>query len=771
MESGECPLLVRSSTESKRRKVSAIRDLPYRRCKGYVRLKTLTDDNVENSKNATCDLVMHDKLISTPNGCNDNGNGNGLVKAMARKYPTRRAVSAIREFPQLYGRSVVYIGGGESFGVVDSLKTESSGQGKCGYGMDEKMLMNGVKTDVKQPEGDGGPKEESKEVVDYQEKKTTGQGKSRRGREKSSGVERLNTKIASGRKLNGNDSNRKSRRKNPLQVTCQGAAHPAISDEENSLERSDYEDLQVAPLSCEGDAVVPHLCRGVSRSKDRENDGGGDTSFTRNKVLEMLSMFRKLLQEDKVKSNEARPRHKRVDYQVAKILQDKYNILNIDKQILGRVPGVVVGDEFKCRMELSIIGLHRQTQSGINFVKQGAKTLATSIVASEDHTDVLDNSNILIYTGQGGTVMYSDKKPEDQKLESGNLALKNSITAKNPIRVIRGCDPYKRRFRKFLYIGLYLVENYWKDVGPHGNLVFKFQLERIPGQPEVIQKEEKRKRSKVNENGVNPEDISQGKEVIPIRAVNTIDDEKPPPFEYRTKLTYPDWCHFTPPKGCDCIGGCSDSRKCLCAVKNGGEIPYNSNGAVVEAKPLVYECGPCCKCPPSCHNRVSQHGIKFKLEVFKTKSRGWGLRSQNFIPSGSFICEYVGELLKEEEAEKRTDRDEYLFDIGKNYDDKSLCNEEVEDEGGFTIDAADYGNAGRFINHSCTPNLYAQNILFDHEDKSIPHVMFFATEKIPPLQELTYDYNYIIDQVRDSSGNIKKKSCFCGSPECTGRLY
>ncbi|KAJ6327240.1 hypothetical protein OIU78_014173 [Salix suchowensis] len=90
---------------------------------------------------------------------------------------------------------------------------------------------------------------------------------------------------------------------------------------------------------------------------------------------------------------------------------------------------------------------------------------------------------------------------------------------------------------------------------------------------------------------------------------------------------------------------------------------------------------------------------------------------------------------------------------------------------GFTIDAAQCGGVGRFINHSCSPNLYAQNVLYDHDDKRIPHVMFFAVENIPPLQELTYHYNYMIDQVFDSNGNIKKKSCHCGSPECTGRMY
>ncbi|CAH2061470.1 unnamed protein product [Thlaspi arvense] len=55
---------------------------------------------------------------------------------------------------------------------------------------------------------------------------------------------------------------------------------------------------------------------------------------------------------------------------------------------------------------------------------------------------------------------------------------------------------------------------------------------------------------------------------------------------------------------------------------------------------------------------------------------------------------------------------------------------------GFTVDAAKKGNIGRFINHSCSPNLYAQNVLYDHEDKRIPHVMLFAMDNIPPLQEL-----------------------------------
>ncbi|KAI7994653.1 Histone-lysine N-methyltransferase, H3 lysine-9 specific SUVH5 [Camellia lanceoleosa] len=127
-------------------------------------------------------------------------------------------------------------------------------------------------------------------------------------------------------------------------------------------------------------------------------------------------------------------------------------------------------------------------------------------------------------------------------------------------------------------------------------------------------------------------------------------------------MKYLDWFSPIPPQGCDCIGGCLDSQKCSCVLKNGGEIPYNYNGAIVESKTLVYECGPSCKCPTSYYNRVSQHGIKIQLEIFKTESRGWGVRSLTSIPSGSFICEYIGELLEDAEAEKRHN-DEYLFDI------------------------------------------------------------------------------------------------------------
>ncbi|KAF3324912.1 histone-lysine N-methyltransferase, H3 lysine-9 specific SUVH4-like protein [Carex littledalei] len=518
----------------------------------------------------------------------------------------------------------------------------------------------------------------------------------------------------------------------------------------------------------------------------------------RAKVKRCLRLFqvisRQLLQE--VESGKKLPDMEinRIDLRTAKILGELNETLNRDKPVVGLVPGVEVGDEYRYRAELSVLGLHRPPQAGIDYTMWNGIHIATSIVASGGYSDDMENENVLIYTGAGGkpTGKTGHTEPEDQKLKRGNLALKNSIETKTPVRVIHGQSTSNsgKVVMTFTYDGLYRVEKYWREKEtymvkgePKTVAVFKFRLKRLEGQPELNwSKLKKVQRSKVRE-GLCFKDISLGKEKLPICVINTIDNKNPRQFQYITKTVYPAWYQKTRPKGCTCKGPCSDPKTCSCAVKNGGQIPFNFNGAIVKAKRLIYECGPMCGCPPSCYNRVSQHGIKYPLEVFKTEKRGWGVRSLSSIPSGSFVCEYIGELLRDREAEQRTN-DEYLFDIGHNYDDSALWEGLLSDDGiitdevgapsseeGYTIDALERGNVGRFINHSCSPNLYAQDVLFDHDDKKMPHVMFFACENIPPLKELTYHYNYGIGAVRGSDGSVKVKECYCGASECKGRLY
>ncbi|XP_009596759.3 histone-lysine N-methyltransferase, H3 lysine-9 specific SUVH6-like [Nicotiana tomentosiformis] len=518
-----------------------------------------------------------------------------------------------------------------------------------------------------------------------------------------------------------------------------------------------------------------------------------------NKVREALKLFddlyTKLLREVKAKKCE---RKRSIHIEAAMSLKNQKKWVNYG-WTFGHVPGVEIGDQFRFRAELVMVGLHRQFIRGIDYVNINRKDAAISIVDSGRYANETISSQTFIYVGQGGNPNISGTRVEDQKLEGGNLALKNSMDSGYPVRVIRSRQRVKdeKSDIRYIYDGLYTVTKYWQERGPTGKFVFKFELKRNFGQPKLTRElmshpayldkvnyflpnVNKATKSVMEREFVVDYDISQGKEKIPIPAVNAIDDERPPPFTYITKMQCPDWYYISMPQGCSCTSGCSDSEQCSCASKNGGEIPFNSRGAIIRAKPLVYECGPSCKCPPSCKNRVSQRGPRYHLEVFKTESRGWGLRSRDYVSSGSFICEYVGELLHEKEAEKRTDHDEYLFDVS-NYDEEipernnkfeveSNCSQR-KDEDGFTLDAARYGNVGRFINHSCSPNLYAQNVMYDHGDRRVPHIMFFASKSIVPLEELTYHYNYQIDQVYDANGNLKKKNCRCGSRKCSGRMY
>ncbi|WOG96929.1 hypothetical protein DCAR_0416268 [Daucus carota subsp. sativus] len=456
-------------------------------------------------------------------------------------------------------------------------------------------------------------------------------------------------------------------------------------------------------------------------------------------VRKVLDLYKDTLErvrkDDKVKTNGKRKIGMQIYVDAAMQLKDHKKWLNVDKCV-GALPGIEIGDQFQSRAELVIVGLHSKFLAGIDYKNIGGKICATSIVTSGRHGDKNHSSDVLIYGGEGGKPNPSSGKPEDQKLVRGNLALKNSINDV-PVRVIRGMQNMKApkstladsvNKSKFVYDGLYFVRKCWPEREHCGNLVYKFQLERIQGQQELPRwntQNTSRKFNKATQGPVVILDISNGEENMPVRVVNAIDGQKPPAFKYTTKMAYhSQQCVDTKSSGCDCLNGCSKEILCSCIDKSDGKVSINNSVSIVKKDPVVYECGPCCKCPPDCKNRMSQHGIKLQLEIFKTIPTGWGVRSRNFISEGRFICEYVGELLQYKEEEGRIDFDESAVDAGNSNDAKTAM----------------FGNVAKFIRHSCSPNLYAKCALFDHEDMRRPHVMLFAARNIPPRKELTFDY-------------------------------
>lgn len=189
------------------------------------------------------------------------------------------------------------------------------------------------------------------------------------------------------------------------------------------------------------------------------------------------------------------------------------------------------------------------------------------------------------------------------------------------------------------------------------------------------------------------------KEDIVVTIENDEDFSDPPKFEYLIKNFLNDDQYLVATssvKGCKCKD-CSKDSEC-CPKLKGQPFPYRKekNGRVVmrlNTADKIIECGDLCECGEECMNRISQRRKEIPLCLFKTKNRGWGVRALANIPKGTFILEYVGELIGQDASNERPET-AYLFDL----------NPDRLPKGFYTIDAFTYGNLSRFVNHSCDPN-------------------------------------------------------------------
>ena len=88
---------------------------------------------------------------------------------------------------------------------------------------------------------------------------------------------------------------------------------------------------------------------------------------------------------------------------------------------------------------------------------------------------------------------------------------------------------------------------------------------------------------------------------------------------------------------------------------------YGPSGELCYRTGIVYECTPKCASAANCRNRNVQHGVHASLQVFRTAKKGWGVRALHALPRGSFVCEYAGEVIRDDEAERRANDDGYIL--------------------------------------------------------------------------------------------------------------
>ncbi|XP_038700350.1 histone-lysine N-methyltransferase SUVR5 isoform X1 [Tripterygium wilfordii] len=197
-----------------------------------------------------------------------------------------------------------------------------------------------------------------------------------------------------------------------------------------------------------------------------------------------------------------------------------------------------------------------------------------------------------------------------------------------------------------------------------------------------------------------------------------------------------------------------------------GRFPYDDKGRIIlEEGYLVYECNQMCRCNRTCPNRILQNGVRVKLEVFKTENKGWAVRAGEPILRGTFVCEYIGEVVDEREAKQRRNRYgkegcSYMYIMDAHSNDMSRL---IEGQDHYIIDATKYGNVSRFVNHSCSPNLVNYQVLVDSMECQRAHLGLYASRDIAFGEELTYDYRY---ELHPGEGH----PCYCGASKCRGRL-
>lgn len=201
------------------------------------------------------------------------------------------------------------------------------------------------------------------------------------------------------------------------------------------------------------------------------------------------------------------------------------------------------------------------------------------------------------------------------------------------------------------------------------------------------------------------------------------------------------------------------------------------------------------------------------------------MRCPQDLQKGQFIDTYRGEIITNEEAEKRektrtVDQNNYFMNFDKHTPDRMMTGEELkavlprhdyleierqvrkgryeietfkDSEGHevehwlnpqyrppYVCDGMNHGGPSKFMNHSCEPNCRIFTASYNHADQNIYDIAFFAADGIRAGTELTFDYKdeddraIITDEMADAietKHGYRPTRCLCGSKSCRGYFF
>ncbi len=140
-----------------------------------------------------------------------------------------------------------------------------------------------------------------------------------------------------------------------------------------------------------------------------------------------------------------------------------------------------------------------------------------------------------------------------------------------------------------------------------------------------------------------------------------------------------------------------------------------------------------------------------RTQVRESGVHGKGVYAIRPIRAGDRVLEYRGEIITWQEALDRHPHDPsqpnhtFYFHL----------------DDGHVIDGKHKGNSAKWINHSCEPNLEAEQVG--------NRVFLEALRDIAVGEELFFDYGLVID-ARMTEKLKKEYACWCGTPSCRGTM-
>lgn len=193
----------------------------------------------------------------------------------------------------------------------------------------------------------------------------------------------------------------------------------------------------------------------------------------------------------------------------------------------------------------------------------------------------------------------------------------------------------------------------------------------------------------------------------------------------------------------DYASDCEDSPMCGCQSRNGEKC------CVDNTCPNVQMLMECVQCSPRCGNQRIRKQQYAKLVVRETPGKGHGLFVEEDVPAGTFLTEYVGELISHKEFSRRLQqrKNEPMMFI-------------MQIKSNAYLDAREKGSVSRFINHSCEPNSSTDMWIVQGRIR----VGIFTTKALTAGTELSFDYRWRRSATRPPT------KCLCLAPSCRGYI-